>query len=426
MTENNTDNEIYEVSLLDLLVILTQQRRFIVKVTAAFAVIAIVYALAATPIYKSTVQIMPPGGGGASSGAAAMLAAAGLGDLAGASLASTSDTIVGVIKSPAVLDRVIDKNNLMTREPEGFSVVRSIKSLFSNKEEKGERLRTRVRAALSENIQAAADKKSGIITVSLKDTSQDMAVTLTKSVFDETLSVMQEVAVTPASQRRLFLEEQIKSSSRELAKAENDLIVFQKKTGMIAGGSTPSDVTALATLQARMLAKEIELRAARRFATGENPAVKKLQAEYEAIKKQFQADNAKTGTVPLSGVGLSKLPEASLEYATLLRDYKFRERLYQLLLNQYENAKMSELDDPLVIQALGTPTYPELRDSPKRTKIVILATLLGGFLGVFAAFIRHFMSLSSADPETAPKINFVKEALYSDLRSLRLIKRKKQ
>ncbi len=42
MTENNTDNEIYEVSLLDLLVILTQQRRFIVKVTAAFAVIAIV------------------------------------------------------------------------------------------------------------------------------------------------------------------------------------------------------------------------------------------------------------------------------------------------------------------------------------------------------------------------------------------------
>ncbi|MDO5115132.1 MAG: Wzz/FepE/Etk N-terminal domain-containing protein [Synergistaceae bacterium] len=415
MTDNNyTNDEAYEISLLDLFVILLRQRWFVAKIATAFAVIAIVYALLATPIYKSTVLIMPPGGG-AKSGAAAMLAASGMGDLLGASLATTSDTIVGVIKSPAVLDRVIDANGLMTREAEGFSIIGLIKS-FLPKGEKEEKMRSKVRAALSENVQANADKQSGIITVSVKDTSQDMAVTLAQSVFDETLSVMQEVAITPDAQKRLFLEEQIKNTGKELSQAENDLVAFQKRTGMMSTGGAPSDVTALAALQARMLAKEIELRAARRFATSENPQVKRLQAEYDAIRRQFQADSAKTGTVPLSGVGLSKLPETSLEYAALFREYKFRERLYQLLLNQYESAKINELNDPLLIQALGAPTYPELKDSPKRTKIVILATLLGIFMGIFAAFIRHFFSMSSEDPEVAPKLDYIKSAIQSDLR----------
>lgn len=413
MAENNMINDEYEISLLDLFVILLRQRGFITKTTVAFAVIAIVYALMATPIYKSTIQVMPPGGG-AKSGAAAMLAATGMGDLLGASLATTSDTIVGVVKSPAVLDRVIDKNDLMTREPEGFSIIRTIKSLLPQGE-RGEKMRTKVRESLSTNVQAAADKQSGIITISVKDTSQDMAVKLASSLFDETLGVMQEVAITPDAQKRLFLEEQIKNIGRELAQAESGLVAFQKKTGMMAAGGAPSDVTALASLQAGMLAKEIELRAARRFATSENPQVKKLQAEYDAIKKQFQADSAKVGTVPLSGVGLSKLPEASLEYAALFREYKFRERLYQLLLNQYESAKLNELNNPLVIQALGVPTYPELKDSPKRARIVVLATLLGLFLGIFAAFIRHFLYLSSTDPEVAPKLDYVKKTILSDL-----------
>ena len=55
----NDDYE-YELSLLDLLVILVQQRWLIIKITAAFAIIAVIYALTATPIYRSTMQIISP------------------------------------------------------------------------------------------------------------------------------------------------------------------------------------------------------------------------------------------------------------------------------------------------------------------------------------------------------------------------------
>ena len=417
----NDDYE-YELSLLDLLVILVQQRWLIIKITAAFAIIAVIYALTATPIYRSTMQIISPNSG-AKSGAAAMLAATGMGDMLGGQLTTQSDTVVGVIKSPLVLDRVIDKNSLLTRESENFSITRLIGALSSKGKPKP-KMRTMVRKSLSESIQAISDKKSGIITLSVKDTSPDMAVKLVKSIFAETLCVMQDVAISPSAQQRVFLESQLKENNGELSKAEGALISFQKRTRMIGTGGAPSDISALAVLQAQMVAKEIELRSARSFAKEANPQIKKLEAEYAAIKKQFEADNAKVGTFPLSGVGLKNLPVASLEYAALVREYKFRENLGQILLRQYETARMNELNDPLVFQALGEPTYPELKESPKRAKIVILATFLGGFLGVLAAFICHFLSISSSDPEEAPKIEFVKAALRSDLKKLKFLKKK--
>jgi len=411
---------LYEVSLLDLAVILVQQRFFIIKFTAVFAVLAIIYSLLATPVYKSTLQIMPPGGD-RQSGAAAMLAATGLGELAGGFGGTQGDTVVGITKSTVVLDRIIDKNGLLTREPEGFSIIRAVKNIFSSNGEKEPKMRTRVRAALSEQIQSAADKKSGIISVSVSDTSPEMAVQLAQSVFDETLAVMQNVAVTPSAQQRLFIEEQLKENNKALAKAENDLSAFLKDTGMSSPSGTPSDIGSLGALQARMVAKEIEIKAARRFATDANPQLKKLQAEYNAIKKQFEANkgmlNASSGTGEIKNI-----TESSLQYAALFREYKFRESLVTILLRQYETAKIREAQDPVVIQLLSPPTFPEIRSKPERKKIVILATFAGGFLSLIFALIKHFMSLSARDPLVSSKIGYVKNALSSDLD--RLVRKK--
>ena len=414
---------IYQVSLLDLLVILIRQRWFIVKFTTVFAVIAIVYSLLATPIYKSTLQIMPPSGG-AKSGAAAVLAATGLGELAGGFGATEGDTVVGITKSTIVLDRIIDKNGLLVREPEGFSLIGTIKDLFSSTEDVPEpKMRTRVRADLSEQIQSAADKKNGIITVSVSDTSPEMAIQLAQSVFDETLHVMQNIAVTPSAQQRLFIEEQLKENNQALMEAGKNLTAFLKDTGMNSPSGTPSDIGSLGSLQARMVAKEIEIKAARRFATDANPKLKQLQAEYNAIQKQFEANKGLLSAASPTGE-IKNITESSLQYATLFREYKFRESLVAILLRQYESAKIKEAQDPVVIQLLSPPTVPEIRSKPQRKKIVVLATLLGGFLAVFLAFIKHFLSLSAKDPEVAPKIEFVKNALGADF--ARVFRRRKK
>ncbi len=385
-TSNASSNQnLYQVSLLDLAVILVRQRFFIIKFTAFFAVAAIIYSLLATPVYKSTLQIMPPGVDG-QSGAAAMLAATGLGELAGGFGGTQGDTVVGITKSTVVLDRIIDKNGLLTREPEGFSLIGAIKGIFSSGGEKEPKMRTRVRESLSEQIQSAADKKSGIISVSVSDTSPEMAVQLAQSVFDETLDVMQDVAVTPSAKQRLFIEEQLKENSKALTDAENNLSAFLKDTGMSSPSGTPSDIGSLGALQARMVAKEIEIKAARRFATDANPKLKQLQAEYNAIKKQFENNKGLTATASPTG-GIKNITESSLQYATLFREYKFRESLVTILLRQYETAKLRESQDPVVIQLLSPPTFPELKSKPERKKIVVQTTLLGAFL-LFSLHLR--------------------------------------
>ena len=421
-TSPGSTGNIYQVSLLDLLVILVRQRFFIIKFTSLFALLAILYSLLATPVYKSTLQIMPPGGD-AKSGAVAVLAATGLGDLAGGFGATQGDTVVGITKSNVVLDRVIDKNGLLTRESDGFSLIGAVKGLFSADGEKEPKMRTRVRAGLSEQIQSAADKKSGIISVSVSDTTPEMAVQLAQSVFDETLAVMQDVAVTPSAKQRLFIEEQLKENSQALAVAENNLSAFLKDTGMSSPSGTPSDIGSLGSLQARMVAKEIEIKAARRFATDANPKLKQLQAEYNASKKQFEANkgmlNASSGTGEIKNI-----TESSLQYATLFREYKFRESLLTILLRQYETAKIREAQDPVVIQLLSPPTFPELKSKPERRKIVVQTTLLGAFLAFFAALAKHFLTMSSQDPKVAPKITFIKNVIANDLLKFRIIGRK--
>ena len=423
-TSNASSNQnLYQVSLLDLAVILVRQRFFIIKFTAACAIIAIIYSLLATPVYKSTLQIMPPGG--SQSGASAMLAAAGITDLVGGFGATQGDTVVGITKSNVVLDRVIDKNGLLTRDPGGFSIIGTIKGIFSSEGEKEPRMRTSVRSSLSEQIQSAADKKSGIISVSVSDSTPEMAVQLAQSVFDETLDVMQNVAVSPSAQERLFIEEQLKDNNKALIVAEQDLASFLKRTGMGSLSGTPTDIGYIAALQARMVAKEIEIKAARRFATDANPKLKQLQAEYNAIKKQFEGNKGIAAAASPTG-DINNITESSLKFAALFREYKFRENLMAILLKQYETAKIREAQDPVVIQLLSPPTFPEIRSKPERTKIVILATILGAFLAVFTAFIRHFLSLSAKDPEVASKIEFLKKAITSDLGKFRRSERSKK
>lgn len=414
----NAGEDIQEISILDLIVILVQQRWFIAKTAAFFAAIAIIYAIMATPVYKSTVEIMPPASK-SGSGAMAMLAASGMGDLLGAAGigGTTGDTVVGVTKSNIVLDKIIDKFDLLNRKPDGFSIMGFMSNVLPFPGKGKPLLRERVRDKLSKTIETASDKKSSIITISVKDTSPDLVVKMAQDVFDETQSVLQTVGITPTAQQRIFLEGQVKDATKELEKAQTNLTAYQSKTGLMDtdNGSASPTQTAIAELQARMVAKGIELNSARRFATADNPRIKRLEAEYAATKKQFDENSSDTGTSPFSGVGIKNLPSAAAQYAALMREYKFRETLLQSILKQYEAAKIAEAQDPMVIQLLSPPTVPELKDSPKRKQIVILATLLGIFLGIFAAFIRHFLAMSKGDPEVAPKINFIKASLSSDM-----------
>lgn len=380
-----------EIDLLDLLLVLARHKLFIFLTTTLFAVVAIVVALLSTPIYQGTTRLVPPTGGG--SGAAAMLAQMGVPDFAAGSLGlkTPGDLIVGIVKSRTVADGIIARFNLMERYETEFA--------------------DNARAAVSANLSAQADPKTGIISLSYQDEDPALAAEITNAFVDELRTVLQGLSITQASQQRLFVEEQLKKAQLDLIRVEDALREYQKATGILdAGAQATALMEAVANLRAEVAAKEVALRSARTFGTTQNPQVQRLQAELAGLRDQLARLEAQSGT-EVGLVPLKNLPDAGLEYARLLRDLKFNETLHGLLLRQYEQARMSEANEPTVIQVVDEAVVPDKRIKPKRTLMVVLATVLGGFISLFGAFVLDFLRSAKADPSRSAKVTALKEAL---------------
>ncbi len=380
-----------EIDLLDLLLVLARHKTFLFLTTTLFAVVAIVVALLSTPVYQGTTRLVPPGSGGRST--ASMLAQMGVPDFAVSSLgvASPGDLIVGIVKSRTVADRIIARFDLMARYEAEFA--------------------DQARKAVSDNLSAEADAKTGIISLSYQDEDPALAAEMTNAFVDELRLALQGLSLTQASQQRLFLEEQLKKAQLDLIRTEDALREYQKASGILdAGAQVTALMDAIAKLRAEVAAKEVALGSARTFGTAQNPQVQRLRAELAGLREQLARLEAQAGS-EVGVVPLKDLPDAGLEYARLLRDLRFNETLYGLLLKQYEQARMAEANEPTVIQVVDEAIVPDRRVKPKRTLIVVLATVLGGFVSLFGAFVLEFVRSAKADPEGAAKIAALKEAL---------------
>jgi len=82
----------------------------------------------------------------------------------------------------------------------------------------------------------------------------------------------------------------------------------------------------------------------------------------------------------------------SIEYLEAkLRETKLVEVekvLYQMIESQTKTLMLAEVNEDYAFQVIDPPIVPELKSKPKRSLIVVLATLVGGMVGVLIVFIR--------------------------------------
>jgi uncharacterized protein involved in exopolysaccharide biosynthesis len=88
-----------------------------------------------------------------------------------------------------------------------------------------------------------------------------------------------------------------------------------------------------------------------------------------------------------------------MEYLRKLRQLKYNETLYELLVKQFELAKLDEARDAVVLQVIDQAVPPERKSRPKRALIVLLATVMALFL---SALIGLFLERSGNKSEMRP------------------------
>lgn len=367
-----------EISLIDLAIVLAKHKKLILGAPLITAVIVALISLVIPNSYTATTQILPPQQ--QSGAASALLGQLGaLSSLAGVSagIKNPNDTYVAMLKSRTVSDNLIRRFKLQTVYDKKYS--------------------SDTRKKL-EKASAIIAGKDGVIVVTVDDRDPKRAAALANGYVEELQKLTKVLAVTEASQRRLFFETQLLQAKQALGDAEIALKQLQEKTGLIQlDAQAEALVKAGSELKAQIALKEVELGAMRTFATGNNP-------DYIRIEQLLGGLRSQLAKVEAGSVTTRKIPEAGLEYVRKVRDLKYAETVYELLAKQFEIAKIDEAKEGSMIQVLDRAVVPDKKSKPKRSLMVALATLAVGFGAVLWAFIVEGLNRAKEDTENAARL----------------------
>lgn len=355
------------VNIQEYISIVIRRKKMILGVFSVVAIAALATSLLLPPTYSSKATLLPPQQ--QSSSVSALMGQ--LGGLAGAAgslagLKNPNDLYVGMLQSRTVADNIIARYKLEERYKQDS--MQDTRKAFEKK-------------------RRITSGKDGMISIEVDDKDPKVAADIANAHVDELMVLTKTFAITEASQRRLFFEKQLKLAKDELANAELALRKTQENTGMLQlSGQVQGIIASMAQLKGVIASKEVEAASMRTFATGQNPALVRVNEELRSLRGQLEKLQAKQdgkdgGLLTSTG----NIPEVGLEYVRKLRDVKYYETVFELLAKQFEMAKIDEAKDTSTIQQLDKAIPADKNSGPKRLMIA-LAGLAGGLvLGIMMA-----------------------------------------
>lgn len=379
------------------LIIIAKHKRLVGCFVLGVAVITAGISLLLPKYYTAKARLLPPQQ--SQSVAAAMLSQLGpltglVGNGMGLNIRNPNDLYVAMLRSDSVTYAIVDR----------FSLV----NLYHQK------LRSEARAKLELLTEISVGKTDGVILISVDDRDPARAAQMANAYIEELDKLTRKLAVTDASKRRIFFENEAKTASDELANAEQALKQTEEKTGMIQLDSQARVMLqAYADLRAAVSVKQVEIQAMQSFATPDNPDLIRAQHELQALRAQVARYEEGQGGRPIGDIALEKMPAKALEYVRKLREVKYREALLELMLKQYEIARIDESKDSYLIQTLDKALPPDKRSWPKRTALVLASTLLASILAIIMALLIEKIDKAQEEPRFAAQFQLLKFYLRS-------------
>lgn len=350
-----------EISFTELFSSLSRRKRIIAwaVVLSAFASTAIAFLIPAE--YTAEAVILTPQQPQPSLSAMAQLAGAGpalsgLSLLSGFSLHNPADLYVGILESRTIADALITRFNL--------------KQVYSDRYVQ----RARKHLARRTNIKAGKDT---LIHVEVDDRDPKRAAQLANAYVEELSSRNTTVALTEASQRRLFFEKQLAEEKELLATAEISLRNTEQVTGLVVPtGQAEALIRSASQLNAEILTREAQLAGMRTYAADDNPRFQSVKHELAALRSELGNLESGEHVAGTPEVPVGKLPQAGLEYLRKYRDVKYHESLYEALAKQYEAARLDEAKAAPLVQVIDSAVVPERKSWPPRLLIVLISSAL--------------------------------------------------
>jgi uncharacterized protein involved in exopolysaccharide biosynthesis len=387
----------YEVSLIDVLTQLAYRKWLIAKVTGIAVLAGVALALVQSVRYTATTKILPPqqtqsaasmmmnqltGAGG---GSLAALAGGGLG------LKNPNDIYIGLLTSRPIADAIIEK----------FSLAK----VYHAKD------MTAARNELAGST-VVTSEKNGFISVAVTDKDKKRVAEMANAYTDELRILTKTLAVTEASQRRVFYEEQLKQAREALVAAELAFQQVQQQKGLVQlDAQAKAMIEGIAALRAQVAAKQVEVQALRSYSTEQNPDVQLAERELTSLQAEESRLEQNNHVPGIAGLGLGNVPVAGLEYLRAAHELQYQQALFDMLMKQYDAARLDEAKEAAIIQVVEPAIEPDHKSSPKRALIVLVSTFLGFFAGCILALGLWWKELMQFDPIATKRLKELSYAL---------------
>jgi tyrosine-protein kinase Etk/Wzc len=407
MEDRRAESE--KINIYNYLTLLVSYRRFIFLNLVGVCLIVLIISFVLPSWYVATTTILPPGGDAISMG----LASSVMGSVSGLAtslslpfMATPSDIIAAILRSRVVGEAVVQKENLM----EVFdtkSMEQALRELSS---------RTSVTVT-----------NEGLITLSYEDKDRIRAAKVANRFMEETDRINQQTSASQAKSARIFIEERLAKTQKDLSQAEENLKRFQEENKTILlDEQMKAAIDKAAKLKAQMVSSEIKLNVLGKTLAYTHPQIRSLKSEIDEIKRQLEIletgnqDQASSGEKTVMDVPIAQVPALGLKLGRLVREVRIQEAVFELLTQQYEQYKIQETKDTPTIQVLDRAVPPERRAKPKRAFLVGMSGILSLFASlVFIFGLEYFRQSKKTNPEAIERLEILMSAWRKDASDLR-------
>jgi len=365
-----------EVSLLDILLVIARHKQLILRTVLVFTVLGIAYALVASEEYTSTAKVvreaqedMPSG----LSGGLSALRGFGI-NIGGASSGLTPQAYADILSSREVRLAVVRDTFYFADEDTTTTFVDYM------------------------------DRPPGLVGTVLKYT-----IGLPGTIL-EALQGDQRASVATQSDVRVYPTEAEEKAIKAIANRISSSV--DQETGLMTVSVTAGEAGLAAALAESFLqhltdrVSAIRTEKARRNLTFMEQRFAEVEQELRAAEEALA-----TFVDQNSGIQSARL-EAERE--RLQRQVSFKSELYQQLQAQVTQARIELQRSEPVITIVEEPVPPMNRSAPKRTLIVLLTLILGGFIGLGAAFVAAFVDSTEEDAEEQEKMEEIKASIIPE------------
>lgn len=363
-----------EIDLFELFGVLKKHYKLVLIMPLIVAILVALYSLTMPNYYKSSATLYVQSKSG---GLNSVLSSIPMAGMLGLGLSSDSGYLEAFLKSNTMSGIIIQK----------YGIATNTAIVGPNPKPASEVKYDDLLNIVNKTVSIGNDAKSGLITISAETMDANLSAQITNSYIEH----LTRFANEPQRKKLLFLSEQLAQVTKDLNEAQESLKKFQDENKMFTLEEyAKSIVERMTKLQTEKFSTEVSMQTQDRLmqSFGSMPELIKLEALKVAEATRIKAINDE---ISVTQTAMESLPKLALEFARLRVALSVKEKLFTMITEQYELAKIAIADESSAFDIIDSPLVPELKSKPKRATMVILAGLLAGVIGVFSSFLIEFI-----------------------------------